>query len=80
VSDDEYDALLENSVVFLKLRDAPADTTVVECIARNTPILINRLPGVVEYLGEDYPFYYSSLDEAEAKLQQPALLGRPRSI
>ena len=74
VSDDEYDALLENSVVFLNLRDAPANTTVVECIARNTPILINRLPGVVEYLGEDYPFYYSSLEEAEAKLQQPALI------
>ena len=74
VSDDEYDALLENSVVFLNLRDAPANTTVVECIARNTPILINRLPGVVEYLGEAYPFYYSSLEEAEAKLQQPALI------
>jgi glycosyltransferase involved in cell wall biosynthesis len=74
VSDDEYDALLENTIVFLNLRDAPANTTVVECIARNTPILINRLPGVVEYLGEDYPFYYSSLEEAEAKLQQPALI------
>jgi glycosyltransferase involved in cell wall biosynthesis len=74
VSDDEYDALLEDSVVFLHLRDAPANTTVVECIARNTPILINRLPGVVEYLGEDYPFYYSSMEEAEAKLQQPALI------
>ena len=41
VSDDEYDALLEDSVVFLNLRDAPANTTVVECIVRNTPILIN---------------------------------------
>jgi glycosyltransferase involved in cell wall biosynthesis len=74
VPDDEYDALLEDSVVFLNLHDAPANTTVVECIARNTPILINRLPGVVEYLGEDYPFYYASLEEAEAKLQQPALI------
>jgi glycosyltransferase involved in cell wall biosynthesis len=74
VSDDEYDALLEDSVFFLNLRDAPANTTVVECIVRNTPILINRLPGVVEYLGEDYPFYYSSMEEAEAKLQQPALI------
>jgi|GEM_PF-1435003 len=74
VSDGEYDALLEDSVLFLNLRDAPANTAVVECIARNTPILINRLPGVVEYLGEDYPFYYDSLKEAEAKLQQPALI------
>ena len=29
---------------------------------------------MVEYLGEDYPFYYSSLEEAEAKLQQPDLI------
>jgi glycosyltransferase involved in cell wall biosynthesis len=74
VTDDEYDALLEDSIVFLNLFDAPANTAVVECIARNTPLLINPLPGVVEYLGEDYPFYYSSLEEAEAKLQQPALI------
>jgi glycosyltransferase involved in cell wall biosynthesis len=74
VTDDDYDSLLEDSVLFLNLFDAPANTTVVECIARNTPLLINRLPGVVEYLGEDYPFYYSSIDEAEAKLQQPALI------
>ena len=74
VTDDEYDSLLEDSAVFLNLLDAPANTTVVECIARNTPLLINRLPGVVEYLGEDYPFYYSSIEEAEAKLQQPALI------
>lgn len=74
VTDDEYDLLLEESVVFLNLLDAPANTAVVECIARNTPLLINRLPGVVEYLGEDYPFYYSSMEEAEAKLQQSGLI------
>lgn len=74
ITDDEYDSLLEDSVFFLNLYDAPANTTVVECIARNTPLLVNRLPGVVEYLGEDYPFYYSSIEEAEAKLQQPGLI------
>jgi len=74
VTDDEYDSLLEDSVVFLNLFDAPANTTVVECIVRNTPLLINRLPGVIEYLGIDYPFYYSSLEEAEAKLQQLDLI------
>ncbi len=74
VSDEEYDALLEGSVVFLNLFDAPANTTVVECIVRNTPILVNRLPGVVEYLGYDYPFYYQSIEEAEWKLQQIDLI------
>ena len=74
LTDEEYDSVLEDSIVFLNLYDAPANTTVVECIARNTPILINRLPGVIEYLGEDYPFYYSSIEEAESKLRQPDLI------
>jgi hypothetical protein len=68
VIDDDYDKLLANNIVFINLLDAPANTIVVECIMRNTPLLINRLPGVVEYLGEQYPLYYESLDEAEAKL------------
>jgi glycosyltransferase involved in cell wall biosynthesis len=74
VSDEEYDALLEESVVYLNLFDAPANTTVVECIVRNTPVLINQLPGVVEYLGDDYPFYYQTSEEAEWKLQQMDLI------
>ncbi|MBL6445765.1 glycosyltransferase [Fulvivirga sp. 29W222] len=70
VSDEEYDSLLSTSIVFLNLYDAPANTTVLECIARNAPILINRLPGVIEYLGEDYPLYYNSVEEAGDKLKK----------
>jgi glycosyltransferase involved in cell wall biosynthesis len=68
VSNDEYDRLLARSVVFLSLRDAGANTTIVECIARGTPVMVNRVGGVPEYLGEDYPFYYDSLEEAATKL------------
>jgi len=32
---------------------------------------VNRLPGVVEYLGTDYPFYFDTLEEAAAKLSDP---------
>ncbi|MEN3012205.1 MAG: glycosyltransferase, partial [Dictyoglomus thermophilum] len=39
----------------------------VECISRATPLLINKIPPVVEYLGEEYPFYYSSYEEAIEK-------------
>jgi hypothetical protein len=76
VTDAEYDDLLSRSVVFLSLFDAPANTTVVECIVRNTPILINPLPGVVEYLGKSYPLYYGDLREAEEKLQDPSALAQ----
>lgn len=65
---DAYDELLATSVVFLDLIDASAVTTVVECLVRATPLLINRIPPVVEYLGEDYPFYFDSLEEAERKI------------
>jgi endoglucanase len=76
VTDLEYDDLLTSSVVFLNLIDAPANTTVIECIVRNTPLLINRLPGVVEYLGEDYPLYYRDIEEADDMLADYHMIAR----
>ena len=59
----EYDKLLSNSVVMIKLEDASAVNTIIECIIRNTPVMVNRLPAVVEYLGPKYPQYYDNLSE-----------------
>ena len=70
----EYDRLLSENIVFIYLYDASANNTVTECIARNTPILINPIEPVKEYLGEDYPFYYHSLAEAANKAQDPDLV------
>jgi tetratricopeptide (TPR) repeat protein len=64
--DGAYDALLARNLVFLQLYDASANNAVVECIARGTPLLVNPLPAVVEYLGPDYPLYYDSLEQAAA--------------
>lgn len=74
VPDEDYDRLLSSSVVFLNLIDAGANTTIVECISRGTPILVNRVGGVSEYLGDDYPLYYECLEEASAKLADLDLL------
>ena len=43
--------------------------TVVECIVRCTPLVINRLPALEEYLGEDYPLFYEgySLEKVTRK-------------
>ena len=68
LSNGQYDVLLSRSVVFCHLIDSSANNTVIECMARNTPIAVNPLPAVVEYLGEDYPLYFESLEEAEEKL------------
>jgi len=74
VPDEDYDRLLSSSVVFLNLIDAGANTTIVECISRGTPILVNRVGGVSEYLGDDYPLYYECVEEASAKLADLDLL------
>jgi hypothetical protein len=73
-SDMDYDDLLHNNLVFLNLFDAVAVTTVIECIARGTPILINRIGAVSEYLGSDYPLYYTSLEEAAEKARSLDLI------
>lgn len=67
LNDQEYDKLLEENIVFLRLFDASACNTLIECLVRNVPILINPLPAVVEVLGDDYPFYYNTLGEALIK-------------
>jgi len=71
---EEYDLLLSESIVFLHLCDSSASNTVIECIARGTPLLVNRLEPVTEYLGKDYPFYYRSLEEASEMLSDLALI------
>ena len=74
VSNEEYDRLLSQNIVFCDLIDSSANNVIIECIARNTPLLINRLPAIEEYLGRDYPLYFSSLDEAALKLAQVEIL------
>ena len=60
--DTDYDKLLSENIVFLNLIDASAVNTVIECIIRNTPLIINRRPAIVEILGADYPLYYGDCD------------------
>lgn len=70
----EYDRLLSENVVFLCLIASVANNTIVECIARNTPVVVNRLPGPTFYLGADYPLFYESLDEVPDLLTPEKLL------
>jgi polysaccharide pyruvyl transferase WcaK-like protein len=58
LTNSEYDDLLSNNIVFIHLVDASTVNTILECIVRNTPIIVNKHPAVVELLGEDYPLYY----------------------
>jgi len=70
----KYELIFESSIVFLNLFDCAACNTINECIITNTPILVNKINGVVDYLGNEYPFYYKSLEEAESKIQDMELI------
>lgn len=76
ISNSAYDDLLTTAIVFLRLVDAPANTTIIECISRSTPVLVNRVGAVEEYLGQDYPMYYTTLEDAHVKLLDDDLIAR----
>jgi hypothetical protein len=70
----EYDNIFKNNIVFLDFYETSANNALLECITNNTPVLVNKLPAVIEYLGIDYPFYFTSLQEAETKLNDTSLI------
>ncbi len=74
LNNDEYDSYMSSSVVFLNLYDSSANNIIVECIERNTPLVINRLPAVEEYLGRDYPLFYDNIKEANHLINSNDLL------
>ena len=64
LANDEYDILLSENIVFLNLVDCSAVNTVLECILRNTVLVVNRHPALEEMLGADYPGFYDGLTDA----------------
>jgi hypothetical protein len=80
VSDIQYDRLLASSVVFLEFFDISASTTVVDCIVRNTPLLVNRLPALEEYLGRQYPLFYERIEDAVDLLTDDGVVAAHRYL
>lgn len=69
LSNDEYDEMLTKNLVMIRLVDASAVNTILECVVRRTPIIVNRLEAVEEILGEDYPMYYESIYDIPALMK-----------
>ena len=57
ITNTDYDKLITKNIVYINLVDASAVNTIIECIVRHTPIIVNKHPAVVELLGEKYPLY-----------------------
>ena len=71
LDNDSYDELLRANIVFLDLYGASANNAIVECMVRATPVLVNPLPAVKEYLGPDYPLYFASRTQAARMAEDP---------
>ena len=69
LDNDAYDLLMSQNIIFLDLVDCSAVNTVLECIVRNTVLIVNRHPAVEEILGKEYPGFYSNAYEAACLLQ-----------
>lgn len=61
LSNDQYLNLLTSNIIFADYIDCSASNTIVECIATTTPIIVNRHPAIVEYLGDNYPLYIDKI-------------------
>ena len=59
----EYAKLFTSSCIFVYFEDVVASNLILECIKFNTPIITNKIPSIIEYLGENYPLYYHSKDD-----------------
>jgi hypothetical protein len=64
LQNEEYDKLLSENIVVLRLVDASAVNTALECAVRGTPFIVNRLPSLEELFGPEYPGFYNTTGDA----------------
>jgi hypothetical protein len=74
INNDDYDKLLSENIVFLNLVDCSAVNTVIECIVRNTVIILNRHIALEELLGSNYPGFYNTLIDATLLLNNHVII------
>lgn len=69
-----YDDLLSKNIMFMDFYDISASNLIIECIVRNTPVLVKKHKAVIDYLGQEYPFYFESVQEASDKINNKNLI------
>ena len=74
LSFEDYIGMLTNNILYLELCEVSANNTVLDAILMNTPLIVNKLEGVVEYLGEDYPLYFQNRNEVGEMLSDMSRL------
>ena len=67
-SQSDYAHILRRAVIFNHYLQPAGSNLISECISAGARLVVNRHPAFEEYLGTDYPLFYDSLEEADAKL------------
>jgi len=60
-----YEAFLKNNIIIIPLWSGSANNSILEIVEMNIPAFITRMPATEEYLGTNYPMFYSSIKEIE---------------
>jgi hypothetical protein len=76
LNNEKYDQIFYNNIVFLDVYATSANNILLECIMNNTPILVSSYPSIIEYLGIDYPLYFTNYKDAESKSNNIELIIR----
>ena len=74
LDDEEYSNIFKKSCIFADIIDCIANNTVLECIKFNTPIILRRSKSAEEYLGPDYPLFFSNINELKALHEETFLI------
>lgn len=74
VSDEYYNKIFSNKIIFLDLYSSTVNNVILECIKSNNPIIINRLEPIETYLGKEYPLFYNNLSEVSSLLEKDDLI------
>ena len=74
IDDDKYMEIFKNSCVFADIVDCIANNTILECIKFNTPIILRRSKSAEEYLGTQYPLFFTDINELELFTEETFLL------
>lgn len=61
----KYDSMLQNNIVIIPLWNASANNSILESIEMNIPAFVTRIPASEEYLGKDYPMFFTENYEIE---------------
>lgn len=62
LSNTEYISDLVCGIGFAYYSDVAASNSLLEYIVSHTPLIVNKHPAVVEYIGKDYPLFYENIE------------------